>query len=540
MEEESPDEEPKPTLLETLASKAPLGEELELLMTSLSQNQLLGWEAMHHLVSKAYREFPGHLSKRIGELSTKVVSNIASDYEFTLWMRLVLDSDALLTEEESEAFVSRARGMKSPIDQQLSNFATLLSKQGHYDQAVDCYELLVVRRVNLNEFAPSGRIYIRGLPGDGQSSNILQLIEEAANHLPQEMLQTFVQRVVSLIEPFTDTPEFRSVWEAFAIRAFSIAYELPEVLENLAKHVPDVDRSGDFVQGVDGIRLVELVRLTHLLGNSREANRLTRTFFTNESATKSKQLTVPESVSPRMLGLGSTYQALSNVQSLCGLLGLSIPGMGSSMVVITSPSVPTSGEMFVFLLSETLNFDDVASVDSTVDAFLDWLTNDDIEKSSVLNGLTKIANVLVAKEELERAKSIGVRIQEWLLRHPIEQMESDLVRSIAMMGSKTRLMIDPELVRIVFKDSLLDSEQELEFLELLQEQFESATLVSSIKNIDLETAGLSLLREVRPIVVEANDVELLNVLDERILRLENSYESIEVVGGLDVETVESS
>ncbi len=539
-EEESLEEGQKPTLFETLVSSAPLGEELELLMNSLSQSEQLRFDALHDLVSTAYREYPEQLSKRIGELSSKVVEGTASDLDFMFWMRLVLDSEASLTKEESEAFVSRAQGMKSPIDQQLSKFATLLSKQGHFDHAVDCYELLAVRKARLNEFAPSGRIVIPGSSGNGQSSSILHLIEEASNHLPKEKLQTFVHRVVSLVQPFRDTPEFRSVWEAFAIKAFAIAYELPEVLENLNKHIPNVDRSGDVVQGFDGVRLVELVRLHHLLGNSREADRLSRTFFTTESASKSTQLTEVESVSPRMLGLGSTYQSLSNVQSLSGLLGLRIPGMGSSMVSINAPSVPTSGELFVFSLSETLNFDDSASVDSTADAFLDWLDDDDIEKSSVIKGLTKITNVLVSRKELDRAQRIGDRIQNWLLSQPVEQIDSELVRSIALMGSKTQLLIDPEIAQIVFDDGLLDAEQELEFVKLLQEQLESPTLVSSIRHIDLETAGLSLLQGLRPIVEQANDVEFLKELDARILTLENSYESIEVVGGLDLETVESS
>jgi len=108
------------------------------------------------------------------------------------------------------------------------------------------------------------------------------------------------------------------------------------------------------------------------------------------------------------------------------------------------------------------------------------------------------------------------------------------------MGSTTQLLIDPKIAQIVFDDSLLDAEQELEFVKLLQGQLGSPTLVSSIRHIDLETAGLSLLQGLRPIVEEANDVEFLKELDARILRLENSYESIEVVGGLDLETVESS
>lgn len=508
-------------------------------MSSLSQSEQLRFDALHDLVSTAYREYPEHLTKRIGELSKKIVEGVASDFDLMMWMRLVLDSEAQLSSEETEAFVVRVQGMKSPIDQQLSKFAKLLSRQGHFDQAVDCYELLAVRRANLNEFTSTGRIVISGPPADGQSS-ILDLIEEAANHLPKEMLQTFVHRVVSLVQPFKDTPEFRSAWEAFAIKAFTIAYELSEVLENLNQHIPTVDRLGDVIEGLDGIRVVELVRLNHLLGNSRQANRLSRTFFTTESASKSTQLTKPETINPRMLGLGSTYQTLSNVQSLCGLLGLNIPGIGSSFVSINAPSVPTSGELYVFLLTEILNFDDPASVDSTVEEFLEWLDDEDIEQSSLLNSITKIASTFVAREELDRAKSVMSRIQGWLLRQPVDQLEPDLVRSIALMGTETQLSIDPEIARIAFEDRLLDAEQELKFLELLQGQLESVTLLNSVELIDLETAGLSLLKQIRPIAVEANDGEFLEEIDVRILKLENSYEAIEVVGGLVLETVESS
>ena len=62
-EEESLEEEQKPTLFETLVSSAPLGEELELLMNSLSQSEQLRFDALHDLVSTAYREYPEQLSR---------------------------------------------------------------------------------------------------------------------------------------------------------------------------------------------------------------------------------------------------------------------------------------------------------------------------------------------------------------------------------------------------------------------------------------------------------------------------------------------
>ncbi|MCY3885936.1 MAG: hypothetical protein OXG24_13600 [Gammaproteobacteria bacterium] len=536
-EEETDEEEQEPTLLEFLASKAPLGEELELLLTSVSQNEQLRWEPMKDLVSKAYREFPENLTRRIDELSHKVVGGVASDVEFSLWMRLVMDSDASLSVEESESFVSRARDMKSPNNQQLSDFAALLSKQGHFDQATDCYELLVIRRANLNEFAPSGRIYYYG-PSEGEASGVLQLIEEAAKHLPEEKLQTFVRRVVEVVRPLGDTPEFRSTWEAFSIRAFSTAYEPSEVLTNLKELIPDVDRMDDSVMGLDGIRLVELVRLNHLTGNARLANQLTRTLFTTESARSSTELTKPVSVNPRMIGLGSNYQTLSNVQSLATLLGLQMPGMGSSPIVVSTPSIPTSADLFISLLGQALNFEDSKGIDSTAGAFLDWLDDDEIETYPVLNGLTKLVTVLIAKNELDLAQEIASRVQNWLLTKSIEQIDTGLVRSIALMGLEGDLPIASEICGIVFDRGLLDVEQELEFLELIQQQLEAADLLSAVKRVNVETAGLGLLRKLRPIADSANDDDFLQKIETRILTLENSYESVDIAGGLDA--VESS
>ena len=537
MQDETDEDEQEPTLLEFLASKAPLGEELELLLTSVSQNEQLRWEPMKDLVSKAYREFPEHLTKRMGELTQKVVARVASDVEFSLWMRLVMDSETSLSVEESEAFVSRAREMKSPNNQQMSDFAALLSKQGHFDQATDCYELLVIRRANLNEFAPSGRIYFYG-PSNGEDSGVLQLIEEAAKHLPEEKLQTFVRRVVAVVRPLGDTPEFRSTWEAFAIRAFSMAYDPSEVVQNLKELIPDVDRTDDSVKGFDGIRLVELVRLNHLTGNTRQANQLTRTLFTSESASTSIQLTEPVSVNPRMMGLGSSYQTLSNIQSLATLLGIQLPGMGSSPIVVSTPSIPTSADLFVSLLGEALNFDDSQGIDSTAGVFLDWLDDDEIETSPVLNGLTQLVTMLIAKEESSRAQEIAGQIQNWLLTKSVEQIDTGLVRSIALMGLEGNLPIAPEICQIVFDQELLGVDQELEFLDLIRQQLDTTDLLNVVKRVNVDTAGLRLLRKLSPIADSSNDGDFLQKIETRILTLENSYEAVEIAGGLDA--IESS
>ncbi len=530
----------EPTLIELLMAKAPLGKELEQILLALTPSERrMSSGRLYELVTKAYREFPDHFALRWNELNAKIEDATANDHELSLWMRMTLHAEGELTESVIDAFVVRARQMHAPTTEQLVNFAKLLSKLGFFEQAVECFELLVIRRAEYNEFSGRyGYVTTTGPSNDASPMSVLDLVETANEHLPKEYMQTMVQKVVPLMRPFSDVAELHHIWKAFALRTFAVAYEPREVIASVRELSSRIDEPVEFVDGFDGIRLVHLARIHNLNGDFARAHDNIRLLFTEESMSTSRELTKPKGASSVFRNT-SDYVPIS-MQNVAGILGLRLPGVGVSLSTFSaSDAVPDSAGLFIALIEEVVNFDNRDSVDALVGAMRQWLDDSDIDKPSVLEAMARISRIDMKRANANQAREVAESMQEWLLRQPTEDIATGLLGVFVPLVLETQIALDLSVANRMFELGRLDGAKTLELLKLLQQQNERTNLIGLARLADSESAGLNLLREIRSIVADGGDADYVASLDERILVLENAYESIKVAGGIE-ESVDSS
>ena len=520
--------EQKTTLVEVLISKISLGRELEKFLVALSPDQrrwLSSW-LMYDLVSKAYQQYPENLSERLTELSEKVIADATDDHEFTLWVKLVLDSGKRLSNTESEAFEDRVRKVVSPTNDQLYMFSRLMIQLGRLELAVDCIEMLLVGEVEYAEFqVRASSVFMRSF--SSTRPGVLQLIEDMSEHLPGESVQDMISRIVPLVRPYRNLPEFQHVWEAFALRAFSIAYEPSEIIEKVRVLVPDIIDSVDVVRGFDEIRLVHLARIYSLAEDFERSNLHVRSMFTKKSIEVSSAMSKPGAVSS-LFSSSVSGEMLVALQNLANNLGLNLPSMSAANGV--DDKRRTSASLFISSLDEVLDFNRPDNVASLVLALRSWLDDSDIDRSSVFEALTSIAYIHVERKEFDQALDIMASLQDWLLGQPKDKLDGRLLSSFISLVPHVSLTIEPSIAGIVCEMELLDKAPALVLLKSLRQTHEAKELVDVAKLAYSDATDLPLLREIRAIVASAADEDFLRDIDAQIRSFEDAYETLRVAG----------
>ena len=518
-----------PTLIDVLASKAPLGRELEQYLLSMppSQRRWSFWH-MYDLVSEAYQEHPETLSERLTELSESLVNDSVDDHEFTLWMKLVLDTARQLSNAESSAFMNRVRKVVSPTNDQLYMFSRMMIQLGYLDEAIDCFEMLLVGEVEYREFQGSASdVFMLSFGND--RPGVLNMIEDLSEHLPQESLKEMVGRVVPLVRPFRNLPEFQHVWEAFAIRAFSVAYEPSAVVNKVEELIPGISDGVDVVRGFDEIRLIQLARVYSLAKDFKRANMIVRPMFTNKSIEASGVLSESGPVSTLFVA-NTSDRMLVAIKNLGNNLGVNLPDISDTTSY--SDSIRTSAGVFISLVEEILDFNEPDNVSSMVRALEPWLDDSDVDKHSIFQALASIARVHIDRNESEQTSEIAAIMQEWLLNHSENELDEQLLRTFSSLIPHIPQMIEPTIAGIVCKKGMLDKSETLLLLKSLQENHTAGEVLEVAKHAYANDIDLPLLREIHSIASVASDEQLLRTLDAHIIDFENAHKALRVAGAL--------
>ncbi|MXW54873.1 MAG: hypothetical protein F4Z66_13085 [Gammaproteobacteria bacterium] len=526
------EEEEIPTLLEVLVSKAPLGRELESFLVALSPWERQASMSMYEQTSKAYQHFPNEMSQRLDELSARVVDATADGHEFMMWLTLAADADVQLTESESDALIARARRISESSPDRLQKIARLLAKSGRYDEAVDCYEMLVLNQIRYGEFSgQSSNMIMYNMP-QSSPSNILTLVEGANENLPPENAQALVQRVIPLVRPFDNDEQIQNVWKAFAVRALSVAYPPSEVIGQAERIHPDISQMAEEIEVYEALKLVQLIRAHYRARDFAKGHRyLKRLYY---------PLTTDESsMQPERMGIGSRYvvsteaQKMASIQTLVRILGLDNQHTGRSYRSVTEPDQPSVGsEMFFYALDDMVDFEDFEAIDSLIRQFKSWLGDKSISQVGAYLALVRMARLSKLQNSMERAHDIALSLQDWLLNQDDEERPQGTLASFLSIATELDFDVDSQIARTALEQDIVAEERKLDLVKSLRKSQEPTVALAIARLGETEKSGLSLLIELRGIAEEAKDTEYAESLGPRIFRLENAYESIKEAGGL--------
>ncbi len=527
------DEEEIPTLLEVLMSKAPLGRELELFVSALSPWERQTSMPMYEQIAKAYREFPDEHSQRLDELSNEIIADTADDHEFMMWLILVNDADIELTDDESAAVAARARRASGSNPNRLHNIARILAKSGRIADAVDCYEILVLNQIRYREFSSQSRNMIVYRMPQGPSSNVLTLIEDASEHLPSQHAQALVSRVIPLVRPFDGDEQIQDVWKASMVRFLSAVYEPSDVFEQAEQIDPDIAQIAEEIEVYDAIKHLEIVRVLFKAEEFSKGMQYLERLFSPTRTSEAPQSAQVMSFGPSYV-VSDAQQKAASIESIARVLGLNYPQLYryGSFSTSEEDQPPVGAEMFLFAIEDIVDLENSDAVDSLIGLFESWLGDSSISQVAVYSALNRMVWLCEELEQRERAQDIAIFLQDGLLNKRDEELNSNSVRTLLSIASELEFVVDPEIVRISLERDLLSYERRVELIKSLRETLEPSPALEIARLGDTETAGLSMLRELKSLAEEALDSDYASNLETRILRLENAYESIEMAGGL--------
>ncbi|MCY3883860.1 MAG: hypothetical protein OXG24_02980 [Gammaproteobacteria bacterium] len=526
------EEEEIPTLLEVLVAKAPLGRELESFLVALSPWERQASMSMYEQTSKAYQHFPNEMSQRLDELSARVVDATADGHEFMMWLTLANDADVQLTDSESDALIARARRISESSPDRLQKIASLLAKSGRFDEAVDCYEMLVLNQIRYGEFSGrSSNMIMYSMP-QSSPSNILTLVEGANENLPAENAQALVQRVIPLVRPFDNDEQIQNVWKAFVVRALSVAYPPSEVIGQAERIDPDISQLAEEIEVYEALKLVQFIRAHYRARDFAKGHRYLKRLYYPMTTDES-------SMQAELMGIGSRYvvsteaQKMASIQTLVRILGLDNQHTGRSFRSVTGPDQPSVGsEMFFYALDDMVDFEDFEAIDSLIRQFKSWLGDKSISQAGAYSALVRMARLCKLQNSMERAHDIALSLQEWLLNQDEEELPQGTLASFLSIATELDFDVESQIARTALEQDIVTEERKLDLFKSLRKSQEPTVALAIARLGETEKSGLSLLIELRGIAEEAMDTEYAESLGPRILRLENAYESIKEAGGL--------
>ena len=534
------DEEDTPTLLEVLISKAPLGRELERFVMALSPWERQNSIPMYRQISNAYQEFPQELSQRLAELSVKIVKGTADDHEFMMWLILVNDADVQLTDDETEAVATRARRTSESNPNRLQNIARVLAKSGRYEESVDCYEMLVLNQIRYGEFSSQSRNMIVYRGPQSSSANVLSLIEDASEILPAAHAQELVGRVIPLVRPFDSDEQIQDVWKAFVVRILSSVHDPSEVIGEAERIDGDLARIPEEIDAFKAAKLVEVARVMYRSKDFAAADQYLELLFrpvSNEDASQSAEFM---SFGPRYV-ISDAEQKSASIQSMTRVLGLNYLQPYAYSQRSTSPdSPPVGAQILINAMDGLVDFEHSDAIASLIRVLKSWLGDTSISQVAVYRALSRMVLLCEEFEQMEQARDVALFLQDWLLDQGDEDLNSATLETFLSIASRLDFVVDAQIVRISLERDLLSHERKVELIKSLRETLGPSDALEIARLGDTETAGLSLLLELRALAEESQDTEYAASLDPRILSLESAYESIKMAGGLIEEEEEES
>ncbi|MYI76924.1 MAG: hypothetical protein F4077_04070, partial [Gammaproteobacteria bacterium] len=226
-------------LLDRTIKTFPLGRELELLLRSQNNpydpyqyqffygSQTDEKSRWYEVIRAAYGHHPEDLQQRLQELTTKILTGLANEHEFMMWMHLSNESQTQPSPEVITQFEEWAGGIDTPTQPQLINIARLFAGLEEWKRAIEVYKLLVVNRADFNEFMGGGYYG----PPSNQPLSISLILDDVIEWLPVSESRKFIRDVLPVARRFDDKEVGQFMSDFFNIAALAKVFPSDEIFE---------------------------------------------------------------------------------------------------------------------------------------------------------------------------------------------------------------------------------------------------------------------------------------------------------------------
>ncbi|MYF37581.1 MAG: hypothetical protein F4219_02240 [Gammaproteobacteria bacterium] len=523
-------------LMDRTIEMFPLGRELELLLRSQNNpynpyqysffygSQTDEKSRWYETIRKAYGHHPDDLTQRLQELTDKILSGVANEHEFMMWMHLTNESQTQPSLEVITKFEEWARELDSPTQPQLLNVARFFAGLDEWDKATEIYKLLVVNRADFNEFQ-SGYY---GYRNNNQPLSLALIFEDVIAWLPPEESKAFIKSLLPVAQRFDDREIGRFISDLFNIEILGKVFQPDEIFE-IAREIrasttlPD-DHSTP-VKPFEALPLIATIQVQISGSKFNDALGQIKQLLSTESIASSSDIGDMSMDRYSPFGRPNEIYYLENlIREFSNTLGITVP---FNMPNPSNQKYTSSAELVFAMHDRLFDFENDTWMDRLTDEFVQLLNNDDVDSDIVIDLLAVIYNEYFKLEKHESRSALASKLTRWLTER-VESLTSRQLVPFSYLANQAEFPLTPVLFSKMLSLGYFSTEQRIALIQKLRETGTPEEMFVAIQEIPIETSGLSILKELREVGAAANEEAFVADLDERIEALELARNTLEV------------
>lgn len=535
-------------LLEWLVRHFSVGRDLELHLMAQMPSQRRSSHKWYELLVQAYALHPSDRDERIAELTNAVEAETADEHEFSLWIYLSNIAERVISSETLAKFDHWAVELTSPTPLQTLNIAEMFARAGQWDKALDYYTLYALNLSRSDRNFGTVRIFY------GRASNnpvdLFGLIDTVAEHTSITVAQEFVERILPMVRPF-DVEISEQSLNAKAVDLLSRVYPADEVLEVAKSIRPSIDellRSGkrEVAPEPDNIApLLQIIRVLVASGELNEAIRYLRPIFITvvEDELEDQEgsdTDVVDGAGNAVISVSGASVSISAAQAAAitsAVSSAAIAGVPFSINVVGSGGSGVDSDLEVPLISPNVmslfrdrdtvfDFDNDEWMNLLVESMTDWLENEEMDERGLIEMLSVIAFEYDLRDEPEKVANSWSKISGWLTQYH-KSLDRYSIRPFLQLAIDAEFPLDPQVVSYAFELDILSPIDVATILKTLRISNSAEVTFATATLISIDSAGLSVLRELQTIGQSVNEDDYVRGVTSKIQTLEAAYRELE-------------
>ena len=530
-------------LLDWLVRHYSVGRDLELHLMAQIPSQRRFSHKWYELLVQAYAQHPTERDERLVELTHAVETETADEHEFSLWMYLSNITEQEISAENLAKFERWAVELIGPTALQTLNIAQMFARNAQWDKALDYFTLYAL---NLSRSDPNfGTVRISYGGDPNNPVDLFGLIDSVAEHTSTSTAQQFVERIAPMVRPF-DREISEHTLSAKTVDLLSRVYSAEEVLEVATRLRPSIDEliqngKRDVAPEYDSIpALLQIIRVLVSSGELSEAIKYLRPIFVEVVADESEgsDSSVTEGLisagNMMVSGSGGTTALVSarpvvTVSRALASAGMVISVSSTGEEQAPSVDVPFISPNVMALVRDRdtiFDFNNDDWMNLLVASLTDWLANEQMDERGLIELLSIIAFEYDLRDEPEKVTNSWSKISAWLTKYH-RSLDRTSIKPFLQLAIDAEFPLDPQVAAYAFELDMLAPSDVVIILKTLRSSNSAEVAFATAELISLETAGLSVLRELEEIGQSINNADYVRNVVAKIQSLEAAYRELE-------------
>ena len=522
-------------LLDRTIKTFSLGRELELLLRSQNNpydpyqyqffygSQTDEKSRWYEVLRAAYGHHPEDLQQRLQELTTKILTGLANEHEFMMWMHLSNESQTQPSPEVIAKFEEWAGGIDTPTQPQLINIARFFAGLEEWERAIEVYKLLVVNRADFNEFMGGG---FYGPPSN-QPLSISVIFDDVIEWLPLSESRKFIRDILPVAQRFDDKEVGQFMSDFFNIAVLTKVFQPVEIFELASEIRTSTTLPSNHntpLKPFEALPLIAGIGVQIAGSEYNEAfDQILQLISESNIASSSDTGDLSMDRNSSFGRMNEMYYLDNLVREFSNSLGITVP----SLISRTNEGFASSAEILFVMRDRLFDFENGKWMDHLTDGLVELLDDESVEQTTVVELLAVLYNEFYKLEKYESSRALATKLSRWLTDQ-LDNLSQRTLVPFAYLAIHAEFPLTPNLFSKMLSYGHFSTKQLISLIQKLRETSNPDEVFFAVQEISVEISGLSVLKELREVGVLANEEAFVADLEERIEALESARNTLEI------------